>query len=509
MVTRSLGYAGHTGDDTASYKESHSLARWTGHPELEGVLSAAQAWRARCVEDDGSILSDERLWTAEHLAALRDLFRTNPIEGADRSFYDKLHEQLLPSPSHLKHLAAEVVWVLLLFPHHSKYGPDRKIERVREVWGWAGNEPPGTHLDGPALMGVGNPGTAYLTRFPNEFGFVLDAMAAWKARPSTERAAVLAAPDAPWDFAAWLETIPGADRRPMRHALLFFLFPDNFESIVTTEHKRQIVAAFRPELPVEARPKGKRPTALECDHALYTLRNRLETQQGDKEVSFYRPPFAQRWQTGVRDDARALIGSSLSQMLKGHGLELHECGSRKRTLAACGEVSDATGFWTKPTDDTNKPLRWIIHIVSGTDGVFARLAGQHGDRRLAFAHTKGGISGMIVTRIVPAVQLNDGTFAFVEAWEWMLLFGFLPALPPGSSGQMLGDFDPTSGTLDYMGKRQPYITAALVALSEGEDTFEHPKLQHAIRYSDATAAVAEFLKVKPTFGEQGNADAGA
>ncbi|WP_145145489.1 hypothetical protein [Roseomonas gilardii] len=485
------------------------MARWTGDPEVEAVLEAASEWRSRCVLDDGSILGDERLWTAEGLTALRDLFRTNPIEGADRTFYDKLHEQLTGSAPSLMHLAAEVIWLLLLFPHHSKYGPERKVERVREVWGWAGDAPSSRFLEHPALMGVGNPGAAYLTRFPDEFSFVLDTMVAWKALPATERTSLMSGAEAPWRFAEWLEQIPGSERRPVRHAILFFLFPDNFENSVTTSHKRQVIAAFRMELPADVRPRSTSPTPLECDRALYALRKKLELQQGNQQINFYKSPYAQRWQTGVRDEARSLIASGLTTILKEHGLEARMCGSKKRTLADCGEVSESTGFWAKPTDATNKPLRWIIHLKWEEGCLVAGLAGQHGDKRIAFANTAGGTSGMVATRIIPAIALDDGSFAFYEAWEWTLLLGFLPALPAGSSGQLLGDFDPSSGTLDYMGRRQTYVAAALVALSEGEDTFEHANLSRPIRYSDATAALAEFVRVDPASGWPENNNARA
>lgn len=477
------------------------MGRWTGNPEVKAVLNSADAWRDRCVADDGSILSDERLWTVANLDALRGRFRDNPIEGADRGFYDKLQEQLSGAPPELIHLAAEVVWFLLLFPHHTKFGPEKKAERVREVWAWSGQEAPdGLYLDSPSLMGVGNPGTAYLARLPDEFGFLVDTMAAWKARTSADRAALLGEPEAPWRFAAWLETLPGADRRPVRHALLFFLFPDAFESSVSTEHKRQILAAFLGEIPAAERPRGKRPTPLACDRALYVLRRHLEAERGDSEFSFYRPPYVQRWRTGVRDAARSLLVSSLEQMLKEHGLELHECGSKKRTLADCGEISEATGFWAKPTETTNKPLRWIVHLELEGGSVVARLAGQHGDRRIAFANTKGGISGMVLTRVVPAVRVGDGHFAFHEAWEWTLLLGFLPALPAGSSGQLLGDFDPATGVLAYMGAPQPYAAATLVALNESEDVFEHAALPRPIRYAEATEALAALINVVPTVG---------
>jgi hypothetical protein len=74
---------------------------------------------------------------------------------------------------------------------------------------------------------------------------------------------------------------------------------------------------------------------------------------------------------------------------------------------------------------------------------------------------------------------------------------------------MLGDFDPVSGRLDYIGKPRPYVAAALVSLSEGDDVFEHPKLARSITYAEATAAVSALVQVDPVFGWPERADAAA
>jgi len=141
------------------------MARWTGDANIDEVFAAADAWRERCILADGSLFSDEKLWTLDNAQEFKKRFVEHPIEGAERSFYDKLEEQLGDSAPAVKKLAAEILWFYLLFPHHSKFGPEKKREQIRTVWEWSGDALPDTpYLNDERLMGVGNPGTAYLTR---------------------------------------------------------------------------------------------------------------------------------------------------------------------------------------------------------------------------------------------------------------------------------------------------------------------------------------------------------
>ncbi len=92
------------------------------------------------------------------------------------------------------------------------------------MWRWSGTDLPDTpFLTDEALMGVGHPGTAYLTRRHEQFGFVLEVVEAWKSQPAAVRDGLITE-DAPWGFMEWLDRFEHADRHPVRNALLYFLF---------------------------------------------------------------------------------------------------------------------------------------------------------------------------------------------------------------------------------------------------------------------------------------------
>ena len=303
--------------------------------------------------------------------------------------------------------------------------------------------------------------------------------------------------DVPWGFVAWLDEFEHADRRPVRNAILYFLFPDHLERNLSNVHRRQIVDALKYRLPENLRPRSRNVPLGKLDRAISELRKGFEEEFESKELDFYRPPIYAQWFIGTRENARTEIGAEIKRLLSKYDLELRQCGSKKKTLESCKPVDDTTGFWEKPTDATNKPLRWILHLEMKDDRVIARVPDEHGARRIAFANTAQGTSGAVTTRIVPAIKLGENKFAFYETWEWMLLHCFLPALPSGSSGQLFDEFDEANGRLIYMGREQDYIAAGLIALQDEDNEFVAAELPRPIKYAEATEAIAALIHIAP------------
>jgi hypothetical protein len=479
------------------------MARWTGHPEAAAVLAGAEAWRDRCFLADGSLLTERTLWTAENVAELHQRFVDNPIEGGDQKFYQKLEAQIASAGAAIKQLAAEALWFTILFPN--TFGPDAKRERVEQAWAWSGEtiSPTTDFLEAEFLVGIGNAGTGYMTGLPNEFGFFLDVVRRWKMRPDAPTQ--LDHTDASaWAFAEWLDAVPGADSRPMRNALLFFLFPDQFERNLSTGHRFDIFVGLKAMIRTEDRPAEKVPRGLILDKAILKIRRSLENRLSTNEIDFYRPPLISMWRNDDREKRRKSVVSSLEAILGNYNLELHQTGSKKRLLQDTRDVDESTGYWSDSTDATNKPLRWILHLDIRGETLRAQVPSQpdgsprHGARRIAFANTAQGRSGTVLVRVVPAFQVDEDRFEFFETWEWLFMLNFLPNLPVGSAAQLIEDFDPASGVLRYMGKEHNYIFAGLIALNDDSALYvtEIAGAVKKVTYAEATKAIADLLHVQ-------------
>jgi 5-methylcytosine-specific restriction enzyme B len=99
-------------------------------PQTEPILEIAQFWRDRCLLADGSVFSDEHLWNTACADELERVFIDQPDTG-DRTFDEKLKDQLSVASGDAIRLAAEMLWVLLLFPNNLRR--ETKIDLVQKV----------------------------------------------------------------------------------------------------------------------------------------------------------------------------------------------------------------------------------------------------------------------------------------------------------------------------------------------------------------------------------------
>lgn len=257
----------------------------------ETILDAAERWKMECLLNGGSLFGEEKLWTNKCFGYLQRYYVENP-NVAGSSFIAKLQAQLAPAPPEAKCLGAEISWIYYLIV--SNITPVRKRNRIKRVWEWSGLQFPEEHwaLDKVLEQGIVNPGVGYLTYQWREYRFIVTMMLDWLGNQSAEdRESLL---NDPWRFAEWIRGIEGGKRRQFPHALLFLLFPDEFEPIMSITHKRKIVDRFQ-NSNVGSSEIGQMDLDS-LDKAMLTIRRQLEDNHPEKEVHFYRPPWKELWQ---------------------------------------------------------------------------------------------------------------------------------------------------------------------------------------------------------------------
>jgi len=252
-------------------------------------LRAAEYWKQRCLLEDGSVLGANQLWTAAHIAELGKYFVDSPDEG-DRTFLEKLKDQLAPASLRARQLAAEMLWVLMLIISKSNTGTSTKRQLVRTVWGWSGEDMTDTAqmLGTPLEEGAANTGTAYNTRRWREMGFLIRMAAALKEMAADARGKLLSDP---WAFGEWVDRLQPTEKPQFRHVVKFLLFPDQYERICTGHHKREILAALKGQRMADLRKESH--TAI--DRALFELRKELSKQYETEDLDFYHPPLRSLW----------------------------------------------------------------------------------------------------------------------------------------------------------------------------------------------------------------------
>ncbi|MFK4511404.1 5-methylcytosine-specific restriction protein B [Bradyrhizobium daqingense] len=256
------------------------------HQNSDRTLAAAAEWRDRCLVDDGSILATAPVWTASLVAELDERFNNQPDMGAGK-FQEKLKRQLAKASPLVSKLAAEMLWVMNLFP--SNIGPAAKQAAVREAWSWSGDELPQDHpmLDRFLLSGLGSGGPGFLAHRWRELRFFINSTRAFKARDTDARRALVSDPIG---YATWLDEVPDEGYRQLKHILPFLLFPDHFERISGAGDIRRILSTVGNI----GRDQLKRMSKVEQDEALLRLRHQLQEGRTE-EIDFYQHDLKQAW----------------------------------------------------------------------------------------------------------------------------------------------------------------------------------------------------------------------
>ncbi len=256
--------------------------------DAQRILATAEHWKDRCLLGEGSVFTERSLWTRENFEDLRRLYVEHLDDTSADPFQTKLERQLRPGPKEVKCLWAEMTWLYYLIVIRQALAPGTKLQRIREIWGWSGEDIPGEHdLLGNDVLGAGvvNVGRAYHQFAWKEYRFLVVAMLDWFSLDA-DRRHVLSRD--PWEFASWLDSTEFANNSILRHALLFLIFPDKFEPIVSSGHKKKIGESLR--YATDSVGKG-----VDLDKLLLKIRGRLEKRAPDEEVHFYRKPYVEFW----------------------------------------------------------------------------------------------------------------------------------------------------------------------------------------------------------------------
>ncbi len=285
-------------------------------PGTEPILEAADEWKRRSLIHDQSMFTDESLWVPQYIAELDRDFVQKPDLG-DRSFMEKLRDQLAGTSGHAKQLAAELLWVMALFPNNM--GRDKKVEQVRQVWSWSGERLPDSHplLVKPLASGIGSGGRAFHTLRWLDLSFFIRFLSVWKQLPIGQRERLAAEP---WEFGRMLDNTEGSEGRQFRHMLLHLLFPFTYERVSSSAQRRKIDKRFSPELtdPSVVAVAGD-SSMLALDRRLSEVRRALTAKYPGRRLDFYESPLVEQWRPDEEEedvDKPASVTSSIQAGLE-------------------------------------------------------------------------------------------------------------------------------------------------------------------------------------------------
>lgn len=279
------------------------MAKFCGDLKSEAALVAINDFKKECLIEQGSLFTNEAVWTPEHVEELVIYFVENLDEGKG-DFFSKLETQLADASPLAKVLASEMMWLMLLCP--SNIGPDTSRKNIKQVFEFSGNlfsesiakDIYSKYLNDEVLFGIGSAGTAYNTGRWRELCYLIRFAEEFLSLSQVDRTALL---NDHQKFSIWLEQLPENEKRQFRHMLLYLFFPEVQERIFGNIDRKEILTRFADVTSAQF----NKMKATVVDGHLYKLRENFEKEYGTTELDYYVSPLRALWK-----DSDKLIGVS-------------------------------------------------------------------------------------------------------------------------------------------------------------------------------------------------------
>jgi hypothetical protein len=248
--------------------------------EFQPLYDAFHLFQERCLQQDRSLIwPDQPIWTITNLQRWKTQVIDSPILKGELNFTEKLEQQLVGAPPILWGLAADMHYVYYLPSANIKLST--RLLNIGQAAKKAGLSIPSDQDPIWAAHKKGFTTTAQKYHFRYAQLHLLAAFAL-RLKEQGNVAQTLADPPLVQSMLdEILESIPGKSNRAydLRHAILYLMFPDQYERIISTTHKEKIVGRY---INLVSNPQ------TDLDSRLLQIRQSLaSTQSKGKSFDFY------------------------------------------------------------------------------------------------------------------------------------------------------------------------------------------------------------------------------
>lgn len=250
-------------------------------PGVERNYALHLRWMTEVLPQGGSLLVDgAKIWTPENLGELHRVFIGQPDLTKNKSFLEKLRDQLATASPEAIQLMAEMHVVHFQIIWTGAISQAKKQSDVEAILSWM-PRPVSLPADVAEALGPGmvHPGQWMLTRRDLQLSWLIRFCEDYVAL-SPERQQHLV--EDPWALKAFVDALPVGQADNSRLALLHLAHPDVFEPIVSPTHRDLIAARFGDS------------SIEDVDRRLLAARASLTAEFGEGFDWYGEPPYP-RW----------------------------------------------------------------------------------------------------------------------------------------------------------------------------------------------------------------------
>ncbi len=272
-------------------------------PEYAHIYSTVDRWKESSLRNGTSLLDANLVvWAPDTIDEVYSCF-VESGDQSDRSFWDKLEDQMLGAGQAACLFMAELLYIHLL-PLTNVNG-DTKVSFIEKIGGWA-PEPfvMPEYLKPATTPGIFHGGAGYNTGRFVHMRFLIRFARQWVQQTTEERAAHVADP---WAFKTFLYDRPPEGAISQRNALLLMLFPLTFEDISSRQHKKRIVSAY---------PDHAGDSA-DIDRQILSIREAKTPEYGN-DFSWYNESVRPNWDDTAKNSSPSLKSDLPADALKNH-----------------------------------------------------------------------------------------------------------------------------------------------------------------------------------------------
>ncbi len=310
----------------------------TAKPHMLPVMNAIKEWRDRSLVRQLSIAIDgegtEDVWTSTNTKELIERFINAPDETG-RKFDEKLQDQLAHASKDSVQLLTEISWLYIVATMSIK--PATKRAFLSRVAANADAVVPGGVFDKALEGGLARTGTSYNTHRPFQLWFLIRFFDQWLSLSKEQRNMLL---NDPLQFREMVYAIEGSADDAMRHAICYYIHPEYFEPILSTEMKRQIVMGL----------KTTADSGGSLDQSLHDIRKRIAHEYGP-EMMLWDPEIRKQWDKSTTAS-------------KDHGKPGNKLGSEVKDEVR-EQVENDNDFDAEALLDKEDRRAWLIRGSSG------------------------------------------------------------------------------------------------------------------------------------------------